>query len=281
VSESNIPPRLGSDFAEALSYAVQLHAGQVRKGGEIPYIGHLLSVAALVIEADGSEAQVIAALLHDAAEDQGGDATLTEIASRFGPEVATIVSECSDTVLIPKPPWRERKELYVAHLEHAADETLLVSLADKLDNARAILRDVRSHGKTVWQRFNVSDPEEHLWYYGALLEIFKRRSTCWMVAELERTLVTLTGLVRAESSFARRRLAEVEEALDRTRSYIDEEESSNYWDQSFLAPGDPDDDWEYDSIAAVKRILEHSKTTHSALSAERDAIAHETEKRAP
>jgi (p)ppGpp synthase/HD superfamily hydrolase len=92
----------------------------VRKGGEIPYLGHLLSVAALVIEADGSETQAIAALLHDAAEDQGGEATLAEIEARFGQQVAKIVAECSDTFETPKPPWRERKERYIAHFDEAS-----------------------------------------------------------------------------------------------------------------------------------------------------------------
>ena len=89
------PPRLTARFSEALSYATELHQHQRRKGGDIPYIGHLLSVASLVIEADGSETQVIAALLHDAAEDQGGAETLADIESRFGTSVAAIVSECS------------------------------------------------------------------------------------------------------------------------------------------------------------------------------------------
>jgi (p)ppGpp synthase/HD superfamily hydrolase len=137
----------------------------------VPYVGHLLSVAGLVIEADGTETEAIAALLHDAAEDQGGDATLDEIEKRFGRDVARIVDECSDTVVTPKPPWRQRKESYVAHLHEASDSTIRVSMADKLDNARAILRDLRRHGPQVWQRFNTDDPQEHLWYYRSLLEV--------------------------------------------------------------------------------------------------------------
>ena len=106
-------PRLTEQFDEALVYAAGVHRNQTRKGGDIPYLGHLLSVASLVIEAGGSQTQAIAALLHDAAEDQGGQQTLAEIGRKFGPEVADIVAQCSDTFEEPKPPWQERKERYV------------------------------------------------------------------------------------------------------------------------------------------------------------------------
>ena len=104
----------GERFSGALKYAVELHASQRRKGSDTPYIGHLLGVCGLVIEDGGSEDEAIAALLHDAAEDQGGEATLEEIEELFGPEVRRIVASCSDTFEMPKPPWRERKEDYVA-----------------------------------------------------------------------------------------------------------------------------------------------------------------------
>lgn len=184
-------PRLGRKFHEALGFAAELHRTQTRRASDVPYIGHLLSVAGLVIEADGAESEAIAALLHDAAEDQGGDATLTQIEKRFGPGVAAIVAECSDTVVTPKPLWRERKENYIAHLNTASDSAIRVSLADKLDNARAILRDLRRFGPTVWQRFNTDDPHEHLWYYRSLLEVFRRRSDSWLVDELSRVVETL------------------------------------------------------------------------------------------
>ena len=124
---------------------------------------------------DGTETQAIAALLHDAAEDQGGEQTLAEIGQKFGADVASIVAECSDTFETPKPPWRARKESYIGHLREASDDAVLVSLADKLDNARAILRDFRAHGNEVWQRFSVQDPQLHLWYYRSLLEVFGQR----------------------------------------------------------------------------------------------------------
>ena len=174
-------PRLTPKFVEALAYAADKHAMQTRKASEVPYLGHLLSVAGLVIEDGGTEKQAIAALLHDAAEDQGGEQTLADIAERFGSDVASIVEECSDTLETPKPPWRGRKERYIRHLREASDDAVLVSLADKLDNARAILRDFRAHGNTVWQRFSVQDPQSHLWYYRSLLGVFGQRTNSWMV----------------------------------------------------------------------------------------------------
>jgi (p)ppGpp synthase/HD superfamily hydrolase len=184
MSDQAASPRLTPKFVEAVAYAAQLHATQTRKVSGVPYLGHLLSVAGSVIEADGTEMQAIAALLHDAAEDQGGERTLAEIGRRFGAEVAAIVAECSDTLETPKPPWRGRKERYIRHLAEASDDAVLVSLADKLDNARAILRDLRAEGNDVWQRFSVQDPRLHLWYYRSLLKVFSERSRSRMVGEL-------------------------------------------------------------------------------------------------
>src|SRR5271168_5190793 len=189
-------PRLTSRFADALNYAAGLHSGQVRKGGEIPYLGHLLSVAGLIIEADGTETQAIAALLHDAAEDQGGEETLAEIREKFGADVATIVDECSDTFETPKPPWRQRKESYIRHLPDASDDAILVSLADKLDNARTMLRDFRAHGDELWQRFTVQDPQLHLWYYRSLLEVYTDRVDNWMADELRDVIDALENAIR-------------------------------------------------------------------------------------
>lgn len=189
MSQQTTEPKLGEAFSEALNFAADKHRTQVRKGGDIPYLGHLLSVAGLVIEAGGSETEAIAALLHDAAEDAGGEATLTEIEHAFGGAVAGIVSECSDTFETPKPPWKQRKQIYIDHVGEASAGAVLVSLADKLDNARAILRDLRREGNGLWERFSVKDPAEHLWYYRSLLATFQqRRPHCWMVAELERVI---------------------------------------------------------------------------------------------
>ncbi|SIH39247.1 metal dependent phosphohydrolase [Mycobacteroides abscessus subsp. abscessus] len=188
-------PRLTHTFTAALTYAATTHQHQTRKGGETPYLGHLLSVAALVIEAGGTETQCIAALLHDAPEDQGGIQTLQDIGARFGQDVERIVAQCSDTFDTPKPPWRERKQRYIEHLNDADDDTIVVSLADKVDNARAILRDFRDVGDLLWQRFSVNDPNDHLWYYRSLLDVYARRTDSWLVDDLRRTLDTLEELV--------------------------------------------------------------------------------------
>jgi (p)ppGpp synthase/HD superfamily hydrolase len=193
-------PRLTPKFIEALGYAARKHAMQTRKASEVPYLGHLLSVAGLVIEADGTETQAIAALLHDAAEDQGGEPTLAEIDEKFGAGVASIVAECSDTFEAPKPPWRARKERYIDHLRVASEDAVLVSLADKLDNARAILRDFRALGNEVWQRFSVQDPQLQLWYYRSLLEVFGQRTHSWMVGELRDVFDALEQAVNRQSA---------------------------------------------------------------------------------
>ncbi|WIM87451.1 HD domain-containing protein [Candidatus Mycobacterium wuenschmannii] len=185
-------PRLTQRFDDALTYSAGKHREQLRKGGDIPYLGHLLAVAGYVIEAGGTENQVIAALLHDTAEDQGGEPILAEIREKFGDEVASIVRECSDTVVTPKPPWRERKENYINHLSEASDSAVLVSLADKLNNAHAILRDFRRHKAQLWERFSVKDPADHLWYYKSLLEVYRGRfPDSWMADELAEVLDAL------------------------------------------------------------------------------------------
>jgi (p)ppGpp synthase/HD superfamily hydrolase len=196
VSEQISTPKLTGQFSKALVYAELKHHNQVRKGGDIPYIGHLLTVAGLVINDGGSEAQAIAALLHDAVEDAGGPPTLEEIKKNFGDEVARIVDECSDTDVEPKPPWRERKQNYINLLADVGEDTLLVSVADKLDNARSMLRDYDEHGPSLWERFTVKDPHDHLWYYGELLKAYRaRRCTSWMVDELDRVVKELKRLV--------------------------------------------------------------------------------------
>jgi GTP pyrophosphokinase len=189
------PPRAHRDFSPrfdtALVYAHQLHADQRRKGTAIPYVGHLLAVTALVIENGGTEDEVIAALLHDAVEDAGGAATREEIRQRFGENVAVIVDGLTDTDQTPKPPWRKRKEAYIAHLSEASSSVLLVSLADKIHNAQSILRDVRTDGDTVWNRFT-GGRDGSLWYYRSLVETFRTRGQfAALVAELDRTVTEL------------------------------------------------------------------------------------------
>jgi GTP pyrophosphokinase len=183
-------------LADAFGYAAELHREQRRKGTSIPYLAHLMAVAAIVIEVGGDEDQAIAALLHDAVEDQGGQPTLEEIGRRYGERVAAIVLACSDTDIKPKPPWRARKETYIAHLPTSAPDALLVSLADKLHNARAILFDYRAQGDALWAKFDPAS--DQLWYYGSLVSAFRSqevRLPTQLVDELDRTVQDLTNLV--------------------------------------------------------------------------------------
>lgn len=162
---------LSERYSDAFRYAHSLHRAQRRKGTSIPYIAHLMTVSALVLEHGGNEDQAIAALLHDAAEDQGGEKTLAEIRSLFGDAVAEIVADCTDAWIEPKPPWRERKEAYLAALPAKPAMSLLVSLADKTHNAEAILFDYRDLGRELWPRFS-GGRDGTLWYYDRLASIF-------------------------------------------------------------------------------------------------------------
>ena len=164
--------QFGRRFEDALVYAVRLHRLQKRKVSDEPYIAHLLAVTALVIEDGGDTDEAIAALLHDAVEDQGGLARLDEIRNLFGDRVAEIVDGCSDSYGKPKPPWRTRKERYLEHLQNASASMQRVSLADKLHNARSLLRSLRQVGQSAWGRFN-GGKDGTLWYYAALLDFFR------------------------------------------------------------------------------------------------------------
>jgi (p)ppGpp synthase/HD superfamily hydrolase len=186
---------LGKRFDDALRFAVHVHCGDTRKGSEIPYVAHLLGVCSMVLEEGCGQDQAIAALLHDAAEDHGGEAMLEKIRASFGPRVAEIVAACSDTLETKKPPWRQRKERYLEHLEQASDAALLVCLADKLYNARAITRDYRLEGERLWKRFK-AQRDEQLWYYRSLSKTFLRRlPACRMTDELGAVLDELEALV--------------------------------------------------------------------------------------
>jgi (p)ppGpp synthase/HD superfamily hydrolase len=158
---------------EAFRYAHQLHREQKRKGTKIPYVSHLMTVAALVIENGGDEDQAIAALLHDAVEDQGGVPTLDNVRRKFGPGVAEIVSDCTDSWEEPKPDWQPRKQAYLAALPKKPARSLLVSLADKTHNAEAILADFKTLGDDLWPRFT-GGADGTRWYYGALAQVFAK-----------------------------------------------------------------------------------------------------------
>lgn len=186
-------PELGDRFEKALVYATQLHARQIRKGSGIPYISHLLSVAALVLEDGGDEDEAIAALLHDAIEDRGGEPTRMEILKQFGDRVTRIIDGCTDATTVPKPPWQERKQQYLQKLVSAAPEVLRVSIADKLHNARSILADYQQVGDRVWQRFR-GGKDGTLWYYQSLIQVYRKVSNSPMVDELARIIAKLEQL---------------------------------------------------------------------------------------
>lgn len=184
---------LSQKFDQALHYAVVIHAGQVRKGTEIPYLAHLLGVVSIALEHGGNEDEAIGALLHDAGEDAGGAGRIEDIRHRFGDAVADIVRGCTDAITTPKPPWRKRKEDYIAHVPAASPSVQLVSASDKLHNARAILRDYRRLEESLWSRFN-GGKEGTLWYYRSLVTAFGQAGRNELVEELDRVVTELEQL---------------------------------------------------------------------------------------
>jgi (p)ppGpp synthase/HD superfamily hydrolase len=198
-ADDHLAHPLSARFDDALVYASTLHRTQSRKGTQTPYVAHLLSVAGLVIEHGGQEDQAIAALLHDAIEDQGEE-TGPEILRRYGQGVYAIVKGCTDSEVpkgAPKPPWLSRKEAYIEHARHAPATEKLVSAADKLHNARSILSDYRYLGDAVWARFS-GRKEGTLWYYrtlvGALGDGETEPGLARLVAELDRVVTDLEKL---------------------------------------------------------------------------------------
>ncbi|PYT63589.1 MAG: phosphohydrolase [Acidobacteria bacterium] len=182
-------------FVEALSYTARLHARQVRKRTGRPYIGHLLGVTSIVIEYGGDEEMAIAALLHDAVEDQGGLPRLREIRRKFGARVARIVDGCTDSYTEPKPTWRARKLAYIQRVAAEPADVRLVSAADKLSNARETLHELRVHGDSVFEKFE-GKKEGTLWYYRALVEVFRKAGTNPLIDELDRVVTELESLAK-------------------------------------------------------------------------------------
>ena len=185
-------------FDRALLYATHVHGGQVRKGTTIPYVAHLLAVAATVLEYGGSEDMAIAGLLHDAVEDQGGEPRLADIRNRFGDRVADIVRSCSDSVVNTaagqkKEAWRVRKLDYIEHLKTVDRGTLLIALSDKVHNARSILRDLRKPdvGTAVFSRFGNRPREDTLWYYRELANAFQQLLPGQLAEELMEIVIVL------------------------------------------------------------------------------------------
>src|ERR1700758_803985 len=190
--------KLGPRFQRAFQFASKKHAGQTRKASTIPYLAHLMGVASLVLEAGGDEDLAIAALLHDVVEDCGGAPMLREVRRRFGSRVAKIVDGCSDTDTVPKPPWLERKQKYIARLKREDAETHLSSAADKLNNVRSILSDYRGVGESVWSRFH-GGREGTLWYYRTLREEFLRHKPNRITRDFELAVRELESLAEGNA----------------------------------------------------------------------------------
>ena len=196
-------PVVGKRFREALVWAAELHEEQRRKGGNVPYVAHLLGVAAIVLEHGGDEDQAIGALLHDALEDQAHRMSPNEIRARFGDRVERIVEACTDGDPQEQRDrdharWIARKEKYIAEVATKPVEALLVSMADKLHNARAILEDYREIGEALWPRFTTGR-DGTLWYYRSLLAAFKPRAGNRLWHELDRTVAEIERLAGQSS----------------------------------------------------------------------------------
>ncbi len=189
---------LGPRFEEALQYAARVHSRQHRKGSRVPYVSHLLGVASLVIEDGGGEDEAIAALLHDAVEDQGGLERRDEILRLFGERVTRIVDGCTDSWETPKPPWRARKQEHIEKLRGAPSDVLRVAVADKLHNSRSIVADLRKDGGIIWQRFR-GGREGTLWYYRTLRSLFQEAAPGGLTDELDRVVSEMERLADPET----------------------------------------------------------------------------------
>lgn len=196
------PPQLTSRFIAAVELAEEVHGHDRRQGTEIPYLAHLLVVTGLVLENGGSEDEAIAAMLHDSVEDGGGRPMLARIRTTFGDRVADIVENLSDSVdPDPDEAWIDRKRRYLEHLEGIDDVGVLrVGLADKVHNARSIVRDYREEGHRLWERFTQKTAEQQLWYYGHLLEVFDRKCPGPMTEDLRRALGELGQLAAIDTA---------------------------------------------------------------------------------
>jgi hypothetical protein len=196
------PPALTGRFLAAVALAQEVHGHVRRSGTEIPYVAHLLVVTGLVIEDGGDEDQAIAAMLHDTVEDGRGRAMLERISRSFGPRVAAIVEACSDTVdVVEVESWIERKRRYLLHLPEVDDDAILrVALADKVHNARSIVRDYREEGHALWDRFTQKTAREQLWYYGGLLAFFAARRPGPLTEDLLRAVGELSWLVARDDA---------------------------------------------------------------------------------
>lgn len=184
-------------FDDALVFASGVHRTQMRKATGVPYVSHLLAVTSIALEAGAGEDVAIAALLHDCVEDRG--VTLDELRSRFGATVASIVDEVTETDAHPKPPWRPRKDAYLAHLETASPDALVVSAADKLHNVRTMLVELRAAGPSLWSRFHAG-PDDQVWFHRSVADVVARRLPGPLADALSAAVDDLAAAIAASSS---------------------------------------------------------------------------------
>lgn len=239
-------------FMDAVHFAIQVHGEQVRKGTEIPYVAHLLGVAGIVLEHGGGETEAIAALLHDAGEDGGGQQTIDQIRAEFGDNVAKIVLGCTDTLEDPKPEWRPRKEAYIKHVAQADRATCLVSAADKLHNARAIERDYLAIGDELWSRFK-GGKSGTLWYYRELSEIFRSKDIGNLADELDEVVSRIVKLA-ATAGYPKPDRSDMIPNREKT---IENDVLDIGWDEGTFGDGRPwrAEAWAQDQVTTVTFIL--------------------------
>ncbi len=192
-------PQISPRLYKALQFTFKLHGHDARKESNVPYLAHLLSVCALVQQDGGDEDEAIAALLHDALEDKPEETNRNEITELFGERVVTIIEVSIDTppdyIGGVKPEWRQRKEAYLSHARNTNPSMLRVTIADKVDNARAILADYQRLGEGLWKRFNAGK-EDQLWYYKSSISAYEAAGYQGPLLEELRRLVSL---IRAQA----------------------------------------------------------------------------------
>ena len=186
-------PLLDDRFEAALVMAYRLHRSQVRKGSPVPYVAHLLSVAALVLEDGGDEDEAIAALLHDAVEDQGGSVTRELVRVTFGDRVCEIIDGCTESMVQPKPPWKERKLLHLEKVATASVSVRRVTMADKLHKVRSLLADYERFGEGLWARFG-GGKAGTIWYYQEMVKRLQVGESVGMMRSLSEAVGRLEGL---------------------------------------------------------------------------------------
>jgi (p)ppGpp synthase/HD superfamily hydrolase len=195
-------------FEEALVFAHQLHRRQIRKTSGVPYVAHVLGVAALVIEDGGSEDETVAALLHDSLEDQsrhypgGAPKLANDIEARFGAEVRRIVDACTERtteeeagIRDKRERWRAHKRGYFAQIRKGGASVRRVSCADSLHNVRTLLLDYREKGESIWSSFLTRNGEDQVWGYRSAAEAFLRDGVGRMAEELMRSVEELARIM--------------------------------------------------------------------------------------